>query len=181
MVGNFIADAVKGREWSGYSQGVQLGIEIHRYIDTFTDSHPLPLESRKLMYAHFGKYAAVVQDIFYDHFLARDWENYHEMPLENFALKVYHTLRNYHAVLNERSARTLHYMSLQNWLEGYAHKEGIDRALKGMATRAKFVSHMDHALPALEQHFDQLQGHFTAFFPQLEAAVYEQFAERIAR
>lgn len=181
MVGNFIADAVKGREWSNYSEGVQLGIEIHRFIDSYTDSHPLPLDSRKLMYAHFGKYAAVVQDIFYDHFLARDWQSYHEMPLEHFAMKVYSTLHDYEPVLNERSSRTLHYMSLQNWLEGYARKEGIDRALKGMASRAKFVSHMDNALPALERHFDELLDHFTTFFPQLEAAVQARFAERISR
>lgn len=179
MVGNFIADAVKGKDWKNYSEGIQLGIEVHRFIDSFTDTHSLPLESRKLLYGHFGKYAAVVQDVFYDHFLARDWPEYSNEPLHRFAQKVYLTLQSHRDALNERSVRTLHYMSMQNWLEGYAAREGIDRALKGMATRASFVSHMDNALPALDAHFHELQDHFSVFFPQLESAVHDRFADRL--
>ena len=37
-VGNFMADAVKGKDYQNYSEGIQRGIILHRAIDTFTDS-----------------------------------------------------------------------------------------------------------------------------------------------
>ncbi len=175
MVGNFIADTVRGKDFSQYTDRVQKGIEIHRFIDHFTDTHPLALESRKLLYPYFGKYAQVVQDVFYDHFLARNWTDYHPQRLPLFAEKVYHTMEKHQAQLNARSERTLHYMKLHNWLAGYAQREGIDRSLKGMATRAKFQSNMEHAMPALEAHFDAMQLHFSSFMPELENAVKLKF------
>jgi acyl carrier protein phosphodiesterase len=179
MVGNFIADTVRGKDFSAYTPAVQLGIEIHRFIDHFTDTHLLPLESRKLLYPYFSKYAQVVQDIYYDHFLARNWAIYHHLPLPTFAAKVYHVMESNKEHLNERSLRTLHYMKLHNWLESYSSAEGIDLALKGMSRRAQFKSNMEDALPALHRHYDELSGHFTAFFPELSEAVSAAFGQRL--
>lgn len=179
MVGNFIADTLRGSKVDALPDLVQLGISIHRLIDDFTDTHRLPLATRKLLYPYFGKYAAVVQDIFYDHFLALDWECYHSLALKEFAEKVYQTMANRPEVLNERAARTLHYMRAHDWLTGYARREGIDRALKGMASRAKFRSNMENSLPALDNHFDEMKLHFTEFFPALICAVDENFASQI--
>lgn len=179
MVGNFIADTVRGRDFSAYHPEVQLGIEIHRFIDHFTDKHPLPLESRKLLYPYFSKYAQVVQDIFYDHFLASNWSVYHSLPLSTFAAKVYHVMETNKNQLNERSIRTLHYMKMHNWLESYSSTEGIDRALKGMSRRAQFQSNMEHSLPALNKHYNELGTQFAAFFPELSQAVTSAFGHQM--
>jgi len=181
MVGNFIADTLRGSKVDAFPDSVRLGISIHRLIDDFTDTHLLPLATRKLLYPYFGKYAAVVQDIFYDHFLALDWERYHDTPLNKFAEKVYQTVAARPEALNERAARTLHYMRSGDWLTGYAHREGIDRALKGMASRAKFRSNMENSLPALDTHFNEMKHHFTEFFPDLIRVVDENFASQIPR
>lgn len=179
MVGNFIADTLRGSKTEQFPEEVRLGIEIHRFIDGFTDTHLLPLATRKLLYRYFGKYAAVVQDIFYDHFLALQWDRYHHLPLSDFAEKVYLTVGMHPDALNARAARVLHYMSADDWLTGYARREGIDRALKGMASRAKFESNMERSLPALDAHFDEMNQHFSTFFPELRMAVHENFASRI--
>lgn len=179
MVGNFIADSVRGKDIEKYSIHVRTGIEVHRFIDHFTDSHLLVLESRKLLYGSFGKYSQVVQDIFYDHFLASNWQHYHASTLPTFADKVYRTMERNADQMNDRASRTLHYMSLQNWLVSYASYEGIDRALKGMARRAQFPSNMDNAIPALETHRDALTAHFKEFMPELESAVDAKFAQAV--
>jgi acyl carrier protein phosphodiesterase len=171
IVGNFIADTVKGRQIEDYPDDIQKGIRLHRMIDDFTDTHPLVLETRKHLYPYFSKYAAVVQDVYYDHFLAIDWPQYHDMSLPDFAQSVYHTLNASKMHMNERAARTLHYMELQNWLAGYATTEGIDRTLKGMASRARFASNMEHAIAPLNAHFHEMKSEFDAFFPELENAV----------
>lgn len=170
MVGNFIADTVKGRQIEDYPADIQKGIRLHRLIDNFTDTHPLVLETRKHLYPYFSKYAAVVQDVYYDHFLAIDWKVYHAVALPDFAQSVYHTLNASKMHMNERAARTLHYMELQDWLASYATTEGIDRTLKGMASRARFASNMEHSIAPLKAHFHEMKSEFDALFPELEEA-----------
>jgi len=177
MVGNFIADTVKGKAFEHYDPEIQKGILLHRFIDTFTDSHVTTLQSRERLYAHFGKYAAVVQDVFYDHFLALNWSDYHKKDLNEFTDFIYSTLGDYRSVFNERAARTFHYMHLQDWLGNYATQEGIDRALTGLSHRARFPSNMEESLPALSEHGKAISNDFKTFFPDLIAATQSKLVE----
>ncbi|HKK40074.1 MAG TPA: acyl carrier protein phosphodiesterase [Cryomorphaceae bacterium] len=177
MVGNFIADTVKGKALENYDADIQKGILLHRFIDSFTDSHEITLQSRERLYGHFGKYAAVVQDVFYDHFLAMNWSQYHKVDLDEYTRFIYLTLDDYRSVFNERAERTFHFMQMQNWLGSYATREGIDRALSGLSKRASFPSNMDESLPALEEHGDDISTDFEVFFPDLIFATQAKLAE----
>ena len=84
MLGNFIADAVKGKQVELYALGVQNGIRLHRAIDTFTDAHPVVRQTKAHLYAGYSKFAGVILDIYFDHFLAIGWANYHPQPLADF-------------------------------------------------------------------------------------------------
>lgn len=180
MAGNFLADTVRGDAHVEDRTGLRLGIDIHRFIDDFTDRHPVVLESRQLLYPYFSKYAAVVQDIFYDHFLAAEWHRYSDEPLKEFAARVYRVLGRFADHYNEKARRTYLYMSTHHWLESYATEAGIGRALIGMSHRARFPSNMENSLVALRAHRRGLDAHFHEFFPQLIDAVDEKFADRAA-
>ncbi len=180
MAGNFMADSIRGALSVHLPEEVLLGISVHRFIDSYTDTHPIVLESRAILYPHFSKYAGVVQDVFFDHFLALDWKLYHPEQLPAFAKKVYRTLAHYEPILNEKAKRTLHYMSRHGWLEGYESVEGVNRALTGLASRASFPSNMQNSIPALEANFTELKSAFNVFFPELEGAVKGRYAQAIA-
>ncbi len=180
MVGNFIADTVKGKAFEDYPVEIQKGILLHRFIDSFTDSHHVTLESRERLYDHFGKYAAVVQDVFYDHFLAVNWANYQNRGLTEYTEFIYRTLGDYRSLFNDRAARTFHFMQLQDWLGSYATTEGIDRALTGLSKRANFPSNMDRSLPALAKHRESLAEDFRIFFPELITASKLKLSELIS-
>jgi acyl carrier protein phosphodiesterase len=181
MVGNFIADTIKGEISPETPYGIELGIRIHRHIDTFTDSHSDVLEVRKMLYPYFSKYAAVVQDVYFDHFIAAHWSHYSELELDQFALEVYRTLGEYKNVLNPRAQRTLHYMEKQDWLYNYRSIEGIDRALKGLSSRASFVSNMENAVPPLLEHFNDMKVLFDRFWPELDKSVRDSFSDELKR
>ena len=70
MVGNFIADRVKGKQYLNFPQEVQQGILLHRSIDSFTDEHPVSKIIRKELFPAHRHYSSVLVDMFYDHFLA---------------------------------------------------------------------------------------------------------------
>lgn len=179
MVGNFIADTVKGAVPETYPKGIRLGIYVHRTIDQYTDSHPIVLETRKLLYPHFGKYAAVVQDVYYDHFLAINWAKYRDDRLNDFVQQVYHNLNLNKDIMNAKALRILHYMELQDWLTNYSNMQGIDRALKGLSHRASFPSNMENGIPPLKDHFDTISQHFEAFLPELRTQINTQYGPEI--
>jgi len=180
MVGNFIADTVKGKALEDYDIAIQKGIVLHRFIDSYTDSHDITLQSRERLYNYFGKYAGVVQDVFYDHFLALNWSSYHQDELKAYTRFIYDTLGDYQSVFNERASRTFHYMQLQDWLGNYANKEGVDRALTGLSRRASFPSNMEESLPALAEQGSAISADFEAFFPDLIFATEERLKELLS-
>ena len=74
-------------------------------------------------------------------------------------------------ILPERIKYMLKYMIPQNWLLNYAHLEGIGRVLRGMASRAKFNSQMEHGVEDLELNYDEFEDEFSRFFPELKEFV----------
>ena len=84
LVGNYIADAVKGRQIEQFLEGIKNGILLHRKIDEFTDNHPLVERSKSLIRSRYRKFAGVVVDMYYDHYLAAGWLDYADIPLQQF-------------------------------------------------------------------------------------------------
>ncbi|RYG00203.1 MAG: DUF479 domain-containing protein, partial [Chitinophagaceae bacterium] len=168
QIGNFIADAVKGKQVELFQERVRAGILLHRSIDTFTDAHPVVRESKKRLYAGYSKFAGVVTDMFYDHFLALNWHHYHPQNLENYTADFYRLLENRWAELPEKVQYFAPYMIKQNWLLRYAEIEGIGRSLFGLSQRVKHASQLQFATKDLEQHFDLFKAEFDEFFPELE-------------
>ena len=168
LVGNFIADAVPGRQLERYPPGVRAGIRLHRAIDTFTDQHPVVRRgTQRLRTAGYGKYAGVISDMFLDHFLARDFAEFSAETLPDFARRVYELLQARAPEMPPRVQQMLLYMTQHNWLLGYAETEGIRRALGGLSRRASAGSGMETAATELVAHYAAYEADFREFFPQL--------------
>lgn len=165
MVGNFIGDFVKGKAFENYPETIRQGIILHREIDTFTDDHVWVKKSKRRLVTKYRHYAAVIVDMFYDHFLASQWHNYHDQPLEQFAAGVYSTIQDFWELLPDKARYMLPYMIEQNWLLSYATTSGINRALSGLSRRSRFTSHMEKATEDLEADYEAYKEEFTAFFP----------------
>ncbi|MEN8248603.1 MAG: ACP phosphodiesterase [Bacteroidota bacterium] len=167
LVGNFIADGVKGKAIDNYSGNIKKGIMLHRAIDHFTDHHPVQRASRLRLHERYSHYSGVLVDIFYDHYLAKNWSEYSKEPLEEFTGKVYQLLVDHRDIIPERINYMLNFMIPQNWLLNYAKLEGIERVLNGMANRTQFDSHMEHGVEDLKQHYSEFEFEFREFFPDL--------------
>lgn len=170
MVGNFIGDFVKGRHAKDqFEPGIRRGIDLHRAIDEFTDSHEVVQQSKKRLRPKYRHYSGVIVDVFYDHYLARNWSYFHGQGLPDFAERSYDLLEQHAAVLPNDVKFMLPYMVRGNWLVNYARVEGIHRALSGMAQRTPYESKMDEASADLETHYDAFSAEFQKFFPELKA------------
>lgn len=167
MVGNFIADHIRGNKIKRYPPGVIVGIELHRKIDFYTDHHPVFMQSRQRMHEKYHKYAGVIMDIFYDHFLAVNWKDYSEIDLHSFVSFCYGVMVKNYTMLPAYTKRILPFMIFQNWLVNYSNMQGLQRSFDGMAKRATFNSNMDKVIGDLKKDYKLYEAEFQLFFPDI--------------
>jgi len=167
LFGNFVADSIKGNMLTNYSPEIQKGVVLHRAIDEFTDHHPVVRLSTNRLQPVFHKYSGVITDIYYDHFLAKYWNDYTDLDLSTFVSRVYKLLIMRYTILPPRSKRILPWMIAQNWLVGYANLNDLQRVFNGMSRRARFDSGMDQSVGFLKIHYDEFLVDFRLFFPDL--------------
>jgi acyl carrier protein phosphodiesterase len=175
ILGNFIADHVKGSDVLKYSATIQKGISMHRAIDTFTDQHPIVKQSIMRLRADFRKYAGVIVDMYYDHFLSANWNEYSHLNLVDFTKTRYDILNTFLPIIPARSARLLFYMEKQNWLLSYGSFEGMQQAFNGMSRRTTFESNMELAVINLKSGYPEFRSEFQLFFPDLQSYVKDNF------
>ncbi len=166
-VGNFIADSIKGSKYKHLPSKVQKGILLHRAIDTFTDAHPIPRRSSKRLHKNYRHYSRVIVDIFYDHFLAKNWELYSTIPLEEYTDNFYKVLERHKDILPEKTLRMMPYLIEDNWLLSYASVEGISEVLAGMNRRTGYRSNMNLSINELREYYAEFESEFTSFFKEL--------------
>ena len=166
-IGNFIADGIRGKKYQEFPIEIQTGILLHRQIDTFTDAHKTVRESTKRLHKNYGHYAGVIVDILYDHFLAKNWENYSDISLDKYIETFYDSLQDNFEILPARIQKMMPYMISDNWLLSYATIEGITKVLEGMNRRTKNRSKMNLAVNELQEFYDEFEDEFTRFFEEL--------------
>jgi acyl carrier protein phosphodiesterase len=171
LIGNFIADEVKGNQYKNYSTEIANGILMHRFIDNYTDTHQNVLECTKILRPHLSKFSPVALDIFFDYFLANQWQQHHESNLEIFTLNVYATLKANENSFPERSKYILKYMTEQNWLLSYADINGIKKILTGMSSRSKYGAILNGSEIYLKNHESELKHNFDIFFKELKSEI----------
>ncbi|MBC6368986.1 ACP phosphodiesterase [Algoriphagus sp. AK58] len=177
LVGNFAADFIKGKDLQRFAVGIQIGILLHREIDTFTDSHPLVKAAQSYLRPRFRHYSSVISDIFFDHYLAKNWSSYSEIPLETFADNTYLILDKHLPELPEKFAEMFFWMKAQNWLVNYRNPEGIQRTLNGLTKRATFDSKMNESTDVLREKDGEFEVIFFAFFEDLETFARAKLTE----
>lgn len=167
MIGNFIADHIRGNNYEGFSKEIQQGIFLHREIDTFTDAHKIVRKSKRRLHKRYRHYDGVIIDIFYDYFLAKNWATYSAIPLDVYTKSVYHLFDKISLDLPKKSQQFIKYMIEYDILFNYQFKEGIAKVLNGMNHRTKGKSQMNLATEDLSILEAELEADFTIFFEDL--------------
>jgi acyl carrier protein phosphodiesterase len=170
-IGNFMADGIHGKNFDHFPKDIQKGIALHRSIDSFTDAHPLFRESTKRLHPNYHHYSGIVVDIIYDHFLAKNWNNYSDEKLDDFINRFYQSLYDNYESLTLRTKKIMPYMTAQNWLFSYQTIEGIEKILTQMdarmTNRMKAESNMRFATNELQLYYSEFENEFTSFFEEV--------------
>jgi acyl carrier protein phosphodiesterase len=171
LVGNLVEDYVVGRiehpRNQHFSERIKDGILLHRLIDTFTDTHPVVSTCKTVLYKTYHKYASVVIDIYFDHYLAKHWYSYSTEPFEEFRKRVHQAFINHWEILPDKMKPMIESMIKYDWLKNYAEFWGMERALSGIAKRTAFKSNMEQGVNDLKEYYEFFDENFSLFFPQM--------------
>ncbi|WP_143961855.1 acyl carrier protein phosphodiesterase [Litoribacter populi] len=171
LIGNFIADFVRGDLTKTYDTEVIIGVKLHRAIDAYTDSHPEVKAVQELLKPAYARYSSVISDMFFDHFLAVSWSEYHNVPIKEFSQEVYKVMTQFTVdhphPLPEKFNIAFDLMVKNDWLMSYTTIAGMKQAMKGMANRTTFESKMETSHLFLQEHYEEIKAPFHRFFPQL--------------
>jgi acyl carrier protein phosphodiesterase len=166
-LGSLLGDFVKGPLDDRYGTDVTRAIALHRKIDSYTDAHPLVLASKARISPPRRRYAGIMIDMFYDHFLAKYWHEFHDAPLTEFTGAVYAMLGRQHGVLPPRLQVMAPRMAQSDWLASYADIASIHSALDRMSQRMRRENRLSGSADELEANYAELEADFRAFLPQV--------------
>jgi acyl carrier protein phosphodiesterase len=164
LTGNMIGDFVKGRDFSHLPSEIQKGVQLHRKIDHFTDKHEIFKNTVYRISDIHGKYRFVIADVFYDHFLAKNWNIYHSKGLETFTKDTYSTLHSFENNLPEKFIYALGYMEKNNWLYNYQHLNKLEMFIKGISNRSKYGINLETSIEDLKTDYKYFENDFKLFF-----------------
>ena len=170
-LGNMLADFVKGPARKRLSPAMRKGIELHQLIDGFTDTHPVFFRSKDRISEPNRRFAAVLIDLFYDHFLSLLWDDYCDTPRDKMIGDFYAELPPVLEKLPSRAAFALRLMTKQDWLSSYDRIEGIELALARMSRRLDRPGLLEPCARELVDNHAALEADFTTYFPDLVRCV----------
>lgn len=180
-IGNFIGDFVKGNKHQQYPQQVAYGIVLHRRIDSFTDQHPAVRQCIQLLRPGYGKYAGIVADVFFDHFLAFNWSDYSLDSLRHFTKNAHGIFLSNFGLLPLPVKKFLPFLIYHNRLESYARQESMLTVLDIMSRYTSLPANSQWAMQVLSQEYSQFETLFRSFFPELIDYVESDFGVIITR
>jgi len=163
--GNIAADFLKGPDRKFASKGVQNGISMHRFVDQFTDTHVLVKTSKDRVKNHFRLLSGVLIDVFYDHFLAKDFELIANISLEEFCEYIYETLEKNISELPPKLQQFVPVMIRENILFSYRRLAGIQTALTRINLRITKKFSVGLAMAILNDLYEFLENDFRQYFP----------------
>ena len=185
IVGALLGDFVKGPLGEGYPPAIRDAIRLHRAIDRYTDQHEIVTTSRVRVSRARRRFAGILVDVFYDHFLAVNWNRFCATPLEVFTARVYTALQPQIATYPQRLQTVLPHMTREDWLASYAQIDSVDAALNGIARRFNRFARarvLEDAVQELTDNYAALESDFLAFFPELVKFAHgcQGYAQRVA-
>jgi acyl carrier protein phosphodiesterase len=171
MMGNYVGDFIKGKltpvRTAGWPADYLLGVRLHRFIDDFTDFHPVVREAKAILAQTHPKVAGVALDIYFDYFLANHFARYSTEDLQSFVQEAYGTIQQNRALLPESMLPLADSMIRHDWLYNYRCIAGIKRSFDGLARRYAFMKALEGAETELLRNQEIYENAFLIFFPEL--------------
>ena len=169
IFGNFIGDAIKGKNYNNWTQNIQNGITLHRFIDSYTDSNKAYLNSKRYFYKSFPKMGGIITDILYDYLLWRNWKQHNVKNPQHLINNFYKTIDSRTEMLPKKMIPLYNIMKKDKWLTSYKHDKGIISALTKFGIRIGYADNLGLAFDLYKENITLFNDDFNTFFSDISS------------
>lgn len=173
MLGCLIGEIVRTSNLEKYTPRIIDGIELNKKISNFVKEHPAYERSRTRLNPKYSKHAGKIIDIFYDHFLAANWQNYSKEALGEFTHETYKVIQENHGILPYKLKKLISVMIKDNWLVNLSSVNGVHSFMREITRRDTFQTNLEYSLEDLINQYNSFKADFEELFPDLIQYVQE--------
>lgn len=163
MYANIYGDFIKGSNLNHHPEIIRKGVKLHRQIDFYIDNHPEVLELKKILTAKLPKIYGIAIDLYFDHLLAVNWNDYRSESLETFTNQFYNFEFNSENFSNPNFQFLIQKIKADNWLYHYQYPHGLEFACKGLSKRISFKNDLWKAPEIFSAFHQEITGTFNNF------------------
>ena len=170
-LGALLGDFSKGLETKNLSGAMLFGLHEHRAVDRWFDALP-EIRAERLRYPpRLRRFAGIMIDVFFDHFLVKRWPELVPVPLDSITSSLYRALEAYPEALPPRLREIAPSMARDNWLGSYGDLRNVERALTGIASRFRRSTPLLEGLQVLDERSEVVEALVVSTFPKVQAFV----------
>jgi acyl carrier protein phosphodiesterase len=173
-VGNLLPDLASAAQLAFLPEPYQKGIRCHRQIDRFTDSHPRVQSCVRRFPPPYRRFGGILTDVYFDHFLARDWSEYSTVPLPDFINEIYRDIETCASVIPAQANQPLQRMREEDWLGSYHCIAGVTDILGRIGRRLRRPLDLPDSLTTFQEHETAFRDDFQVFWQNLLAHLRSQ-------
>ncbi|MBC8374946.1 MAG: DUF479 domain-containing protein [FCB group bacterium] len=162
-----MADFMRDVDLETLPDEVWKGIQLHRSVDSFTDSHAVVKDLRKQFSPSKRRFSGIVLDVVFDHFLIKHWDKYSSSEFHGFVDHCYEDLWGHRELMPPRMEMVVGWMIKRDWIRSYAELDHVGRALDGLAGRLKLKHDFHGSIEEVHHHYYLIESGFLEFFPEL--------------
>jgi acyl carrier protein phosphodiesterase len=169
IAGGLEGDYYKGPLGEELPAALARGIRLHRAIDAYTDNHPLIAQLRRDFPRDLRRYAGILIDLSFDHYLSHHWDNYTDISLIEFNRNIYRILQDQEQELSAGSRQMLARLLEYDILGRYRDWDTVPAAALRIGERFRRHNPFTRVDRELDPARDMLERVFLAFYPELQA------------
>lgn len=138
MQANLYGDFIKGSQLEALSEDIRKGVLLHRNIDHFIDHHETVHQLLPVLRPELPRVAPIAIDIFFDHLLALNWQEFHPQPLNEYLRAVYAHFNPHDDRYSVEFRTFLERLIHHNWISHYPTLDAIERMSGNISRKLSF-------------------------------------------
>lgn len=165
--GLIIGNTARPNYLSKYNLEILKGIAMDMQIRRFSEGNADFNNSIQKINTKYSKNASFMVNIFYDHFLAKNWDKYAKIPLDGFSDTIYQIILENMNLLPYKVRKFSPEMISKEWITGLTSIEGTHRYIKLISKTERFTTNLDQCLIELIENYQQYNNDFENYFKSL--------------
>jgi acyl carrier protein phosphodiesterase len=169
VAGGLEGDFLKGPLRGELPGDLERGVKLHRAIDAYTDQHPVVVQLRRDLPKNLRRYAGILIDLSFDHYLSLHWSSFSDIPLAEFNRRVYQVLVNRQEALSEGAQHMVERLIEYDILNLYLEWETVPATASRIGERFKRHNPFLAIDRELSEAKAPMEHAFLNFYPQLQS------------